>query len=35
MSEADFSQLLEPNGLVVDIRGIFRNTIKNHRYWSL
>ena len=35
MTEADFTALLEPNGLVVDIRGIFRNTIKTLRYWSL
>lgn len=35
MTENDFKQLLDPKGLVVDIRGVFKETIKELRYWSL
>ena len=33
--EAYFRSLLKPEGLVVDVKGIFRNKIKNLHYWSL
>ncbi len=35
MKEEDFRQLLLPKGLVVDIRGIFREKTKEFNYWSL
>ncbi len=35
MTENDFKNLLDPKGLVVDIRGIYKDVIKELRYWSL
>jgi UDP-N-acetyl-D-galactosamine dehydrogenase len=35
MSETDLKTLVDPKGLIVDIRGTFRDTIKDLRYWSL
>jgi UDP-N-acetyl-D-galactosamine dehydrogenase len=35
MTQDDFKALLVPHGLVVDIRGVFRNIIKDLDYWSL
>jgi UDP-N-acetyl-D-galactosamine dehydrogenase len=35
MTENDFKELLDPKGLVVDLRGVFKETIKELRYWSL
>ncbi|MDD2419914.1 MAG: nucleotide sugar dehydrogenase [Bacteroidales bacterium] len=35
MTENDFKELLDPKGLVVDLRGVFKDTIKELRYWSL
>lgn len=35
MTENDFKDILDPKGLVVDVRGIFKDTIKDLRYWSL
>src|SRR3989339_792131 len=35
MTQDDFKDLLVPHGLVVDIRGVFRNIIKDLDYWSL
>lgn len=35
MNENDFKEILDPKGLVVDIRGVFKDTIKDLRYWSL
>src|SRR5690606_28776099 len=34
-SESYFSELLKPNGLLVDVKGIYRNKIKQLNYWSL
>ncbi|MGI8893761.1 MAG: nucleotide sugar dehydrogenase [Bacteroidia bacterium] len=34
-SENDFSSLLDNGGVVVDVKGIYRNKIKNLKYWSL
>ncbi len=35
MSEADFAQLTGTDGILVDIKGIFRNKVKTLTYWSL
>lgn len=35
MTESDFKFLLDPKGLVVDIRGVFKDIVKDLRYWSL
>ena len=36
MKEADFNELLKDDkGIVVDLKGIFKNEIKNIDYWSL
>jgi UDP-N-acetyl-D-galactosamine dehydrogenase len=35
MEEKELQQLLVPNGVLVDLKGIFRNRIKNLNYWSL
>lgn len=35
MTESDFKILLDPKGLVVDIRGVFKDIVKDLRYWSL
>lgn len=35
MSETDLKTLVDPKGLIVDIRGTFRDIIKDLRYWSL
>lgn len=35
MTEADFENLLSHDGILVDIKGVFRNRISNLRYWSL
>lgn len=35
MTENDFKDILDPKGLVVDVRGVFKDTIKDLRYWSL
>jgi UDP-N-acetyl-D-glucosamine/UDP-N-acetyl-D-galactosamine dehydrogenase len=35
LSEEFFSNLLNPSGIVVDVKGILRGKIKNHTYWSL
>ncbi len=35
LSEKYFEQLLKPKGLLVDVKGIYRNTIKKFNYWSL
>lgn len=35
LDEQDFLDKLEPNGLIVDINGVFRNQIHSARYWSL
>jgi UDP-N-acetyl-D-galactosamine dehydrogenase len=35
LSEAEISTWLKPNGLVVDVKGILRNKIKEHNYYSL
>ncbi|MFA6770673.1 MAG: nucleotide sugar dehydrogenase [Bacteroidales bacterium] len=35
MTENDFKDILHPKGLVVDVRGVFKETIKDLRYWSL
>ena len=35
LTEDDFMNMIDPNGLVVDIYGIYRNVISQLRYWSL
>ncbi len=35
LTEDDFKTLLEPKGLLVDVKGIYKNRIKNIYYWSL
>ena len=35
LTEPDLEKMLVPNGLVVDIRGLFRTKIKHLQYWSL
>lgn len=35
MSEDDFKALMNEPGLVVDLKGIYKNKIKNLQYWSL
>jgi UDP-N-acetyl-D-glucosamine/UDP-N-acetyl-D-galactosamine dehydrogenase len=35
MSENDFKNILSKNGILVDIKGIFRNKIKQTDYWTL
>lgn len=34
-SENDFSSMLDNGGVVVDVKGIYRDKIKNLKYWSL
>ena len=33
--EAWFKSMLKPKGVLVDLKGIFRNKVKNLSYWSL
>jgi UDP-N-acetyl-D-galactosamine dehydrogenase len=35
LEEKDFANLLVDNGVLIDIKGIYRNKIKNLTYWSL
>lgn len=35
MNEEDFEKYLKPNGILVDVKGIYRNKIKSHEYLSL
>jgi UDP-N-acetyl-D-glucosamine/UDP-N-acetyl-D-galactosamine dehydrogenase len=35
LEESDLAVNLHPNGLIVDIRGLFRPKITRYRYWSL
>ena len=35
MNEADYQSLLSDNGLLVDLKGIYRNKINNLNYWTL
>lgn len=35
LSEEDFKKLSGPDGILVDVKGIYRNKIKNLTYWSL
>ena len=35
MTEADFREFLDPKGIVIDLKGIYKDTIENFRYWSL
>lgn len=35
LTENDFAKLLTDKGILVDIKGIFRNSIQNIQYWSL
>jgi UDP-N-acetyl-D-galactosamine dehydrogenase len=35
LDEEYFSHFLSKSGIIVDVKGIFRNKIKNHTYWSL
>ncbi|GKS68473.1 UDP-N-acetyl-D-galactosamine dehydrogenase [Nitrosomonas sp. PY1] len=35
LTEEYFKSLLKPNGILIDIKGQFRNKIKNLKYWSL
>lgn len=35
LTEADFEKYLTPKGILVDVKGIYRNKIKSHEYLSL
>ena len=35
MNEAAFSELMVDDGILVDLKGLYRNKIKNLNYWSL
>ena len=35
LSEDDFRGLMSENGLLVDVKGIYRNRIKKLNYWTL
>jgi len=35
MVQADYEQLLTPNGLLVDVKGVLKNKVKELNYWSL
>lgn len=35
LTEEYFKSLLKPNGILVDVKGQFRNKIQNLKYWSL
>lgn len=35
LNETDFNSLISPNGLLMDLKGIYRNKIKNLNTWSL
>ena len=35
MDEKDFSDILEKGGLIVDVKGIYRDDYSNFKYWSL
>ena len=34
-TEADFADLLDPKGILIDLKGIFKDNIEGLRYWSL
>ena len=35
LDDAYFAGITRPNGLVADLKGIYRNKITNRTYWSL
>jgi UDP-N-acetyl-D-galactosamine dehydrogenase len=35
MKESEFKALLSDKGIFVDLKGIFRNSVKDLKYWSL
>lgn len=35
LNEEDFEKLLTKNGIVIDIKGVYKDKISNLRYWSL
>ena len=35
LKEQDYNAMLSANGLLVDLKGIYRNKIKNLNYWTL
>lgn len=35
LTEKDFEKLLKPKGLLVDVKGIYKDKIKKLKYWSL
>ena len=35
MNEKDFSEILNDGGLIVDVKGIYRNEFSKFNYWSL
>lgn len=35
LTEADFQKICKPDGLIVDIKGLYRNQIHQMHYWSL
>ena len=35
LKESDFAELLTENGIIIDVKGQFRDTIQNLNYWSL
>jgi UDP-N-acetyl-D-galactosamine dehydrogenase len=35
LTEKDFEKLLKPKGILIDIKGIYKDKIKKLTYWSL
>jgi UDP-N-acetyl-D-glucosamine/UDP-N-acetyl-D-galactosamine dehydrogenase len=35
LNDSYFSSITKENGLIADLKGVFRNKIKNRKYWSL
>ena len=35
LREEDISKMMKPKGILIDVKGIFRNKIKVFEYWSL
>ena len=35
LTEEDFKKMCNDKAIIVDLKGIYRNKIKNFQYWSL
>ena len=35
MDDAAFAEIIKPNGMIADVKGVFRNKISGRKYWSL